>query len=211
MPAGHQVMQRPHPTQPEDPNWSVHAASLWVSHCRYRAPVEVRTAPPCSREYSIEKQESHTRCRSSTSPDRSLTSSTDVQKQVGQTIVQFVQARQRSATSFHRGLAALVYSRSRRSSVRIVRPIRATAPATTASAAAKSVGVAGAGASSARSSSPAGVPVSTRNRWGSSSSVSVRSAPGPGFGPVPIEAQKHVPAGLAQVTAIRKERDLRAA
>ena len=34
MPAGHQVMQRPHPTQPLIPNWSVHAASLWVSHCR---------------------------------------------------------------------------------------------------------------------------------------------------------------------------------
>ena len=44
---------------------------------------------------------------SSMSPDRSLTSSTDVQKQVGQTMVQFVQARQRSATSLHRGLSAL--------------------------------------------------------------------------------------------------------
>ena len=34
MPAGHQVMQRPQPTQPEAPNWSCHVASLWVSHCR---------------------------------------------------------------------------------------------------------------------------------------------------------------------------------
>ena len=38
----------------------------------------------------------------------------------------------------------------------------------------------------------------------SSSSVRVRSAPSPGFGPVPIEAQKQVPAGVEQVTAIRK-------
>ena len=34
MPTGHQVMQRPHPTQPEWPNWSIHVPSLWVSHWR---------------------------------------------------------------------------------------------------------------------------------------------------------------------------------
>ena len=31
---GHQVMQRPQPTQPELPNWSIQVPSLWVSHCR---------------------------------------------------------------------------------------------------------------------------------------------------------------------------------
>ena len=32
MPTGHQVMQRPQPTQPEVPNWSIQLASLWVIH-----------------------------------------------------------------------------------------------------------------------------------------------------------------------------------
>ena len=31
---GHHVMQRPQPTQPELPNWSIHVASLCVIHCR---------------------------------------------------------------------------------------------------------------------------------------------------------------------------------
>ena len=31
---GHQVMQRPQPTQPEVPNWSIQLASLWVIHWR---------------------------------------------------------------------------------------------------------------------------------------------------------------------------------
>src|ERR1019366_296523 len=34
MPTGHQVMQRPQPTHPELPNWSIQDASLWVIHCR---------------------------------------------------------------------------------------------------------------------------------------------------------------------------------
>ena len=34
MPTGHHVMQRPQPTQPEVPNWSIQVASLWVSHWR---------------------------------------------------------------------------------------------------------------------------------------------------------------------------------
>ena len=34
MPTGHQVMQRPQPTQPEEPNWSYQVASLWVIHWR---------------------------------------------------------------------------------------------------------------------------------------------------------------------------------
>ncbi len=32
MATGHQVMQRPQPTQPETSNWSIHEASLCVSH-----------------------------------------------------------------------------------------------------------------------------------------------------------------------------------
>ena len=31
---GHHVMQRPQPTQPEVPNWSIQLASLWVIHWR---------------------------------------------------------------------------------------------------------------------------------------------------------------------------------
>ena len=34
IPAGHQVMQRPQPTQPFSPNWSTHVASLCVIHWR---------------------------------------------------------------------------------------------------------------------------------------------------------------------------------
>ena len=34
IPTGHQVIQRPHPTQPDSPNWSCHVPSLWVSHWR---------------------------------------------------------------------------------------------------------------------------------------------------------------------------------
>lgn len=52
---------------------------------------------------SIVKQESHLRQRSARCPVRSVTSSTVVQKQVGQTIVQFPQVRQRLATSSQRG------------------------------------------------------------------------------------------------------------
>jgi len=43
------------------------------------------------------KQESHFRQRSAWSPERSVTSSTVEQKQVGQTIVQFAQLTQRRA------------------------------------------------------------------------------------------------------------------
>ncbi len=34
MPTGHHAMHRPHPTQPDVPNWSHHVESLWVSHWR---------------------------------------------------------------------------------------------------------------------------------------------------------------------------------
>ena len=50
-----------------------------------------------------EKQESQMRRLSVAAPRRSVSSSTVAQKHVGQTIVQFEQARQRFATSSHRG------------------------------------------------------------------------------------------------------------
>ena len=34
IPTGHQVMQRPQPTQPEVPNWSCQVPNLCVSHWR---------------------------------------------------------------------------------------------------------------------------------------------------------------------------------
>ena len=34
IPTGHQVIQRPHPTQPDAPNWSIQLAILCVSHMR---------------------------------------------------------------------------------------------------------------------------------------------------------------------------------
>ena len=81
-------MHRPHPMQPDVPNWSIQDASLWVIHCRYRALVEALTLPPWMYEKSSVKQESRRRQRSAISPLRSLVSSTVVQKQVGQTSVQ---------------------------------------------------------------------------------------------------------------------------
>ena len=49
------------------------------------------------------KQEVHCRLRPITSPSRVMSSSTSVQKQVGQTIVQLPHVKQRSATSSQRG------------------------------------------------------------------------------------------------------------
>ena len=96
------AMHRPQPTQPDSPNWSCQVPSLWVSHWRYRLRVEVRTGPPCRWEKSRSKQESQRSHRSAWVPVTSLTSSTVVQKQVGQTIVQLPHDRQRAATSSHR-------------------------------------------------------------------------------------------------------------
>ena len=98
MPTGHHVMHRPQPTQPDVPNWSIHVASLWVIHWRYRDRAEGLTCPPCTYEWSRVKHESHFRQRSACSPVRSAVSSTVLQKQVGQTMVQFAQVRQRAAT-----------------------------------------------------------------------------------------------------------------
>ena len=58
------------------------------------------------------KQESQRRTRSAVVPERSVVSSTVVQKQVGQTLVQLPQVRQRSATSSHRGWLGLACSNS---------------------------------------------------------------------------------------------------
>ncbi len=46
IPTGHQVMQRPQPTQPDVSNWSCQVASLCVIHCRYRERTSLRTSPP---------------------------------------------------------------------------------------------------------------------------------------------------------------------
>jgi ferredoxin len=73
------------------------------------------------------KQESQRRDRALSAPVRSLVSSTVVQKQVGQTMVQLPQLRQRSATSSQRLCSRLRISRSRTSSDRISRPIDAAA------------------------------------------------------------------------------------
>ena len=64
------------------------------------------------------KHESHRRQRSAPVPVRSVTSSTVEQKQVGQTIVQLPQDRQREATSSQRGCSKLSWSSSLIPSVR---------------------------------------------------------------------------------------------
>src|SRR5450759_259326 len=89
-------------------------------------------------ENSSEKHESQTRCRSALTPVRSVTSSTDVQKQVGQTRVQFVHARQRDATSSQCGDSTFAYSRYLSPSVWSARPIRPDASVMTRSATATS-------------------------------------------------------------------------
>jgi len=50
IPTGHQVMHRPHPTQPELSNWSYQVDNLWVIHWRYRDSVDLRTGEPWSSE-----------------------------------------------------------------------------------------------------------------------------------------------------------------
>ena len=102
MPTGQNVMHRPQPTQPEDPNWSYQLASLWVIHCRYRALVEVRTGTWWRAEKSSVKHESQRRLRVASVPSSVETSSVVEQKQVGHTRVQLAHARHRSATSSQR-------------------------------------------------------------------------------------------------------------
>ena len=161
MPTGHQAMHRPQPTHPDSPNWSCQVPSLWVSHCRYRLRVDVRTGPPCRYEKSRSKQESQRSQRSACSPATSVTSSTVVQKQVGQTIVQLPQDRQRAATSSQRAASWLPASRSRRSPSGSARLIFVAAAATAAAASSTRSTGAGSVGSCVSNSSPAGVPTST--------------------------------------------------
>ena len=69
-------MQRPQPTHPDVPNWSIHEANLWVSHCRYRPSPLVRTSPPAVWENSTEKQDAHSRVRVAVVPVMSEVSTT---------------------------------------------------------------------------------------------------------------------------------------
>ena len=101
IPTGHHVMHRPQPTQPDEPNWS----STWPA-CASAIAGSVprstcRTVPLFMYECSDVKQESQTWTRRTDASTRSVTSSTVLQKQVGQTIVQLPQARHRPATLFH--------------------------------------------------------------------------------------------------------------
>ena len=55
--------------------------------------MDLRTVPECIYECSAVKHDAHSRSRLTWSPVKSLTSSTLLQKQVGQTIVQLAQAK----------------------------------------------------------------------------------------------------------------------
>ena len=157
------------------------------------------------------KQESQRRVRS-VRAGRSLTSSTVVQKQVGQTMVQLPQVRQRAATSSQRLCSRLPSSRSCRSSARICRPMLAAVRATTAGGAVD-VRRRRRAMRQARQQSrrrgrcrlPAGIRAARP-----AISVSARSKPASTFGPVFIEAQKQVPPAWPQFTATMKTPSRRA-
>ena len=67
IPAGHQVVHRPQPTQPAVPNCSGQVCSLWVSHWRYLAAVVARTGRPPRLEWSSWKHEAHDCSRTASS------------------------------------------------------------------------------------------------------------------------------------------------
>ena len=121
-----------------------------------------RTAPAWRKEWSTSKHEAHRRCRS-TVPDRSVTSRTSLQKQVGHTSVQFPQERQRSATSSHRGWSRFDSSRAGSPSVSRARPMWSRAPSRTARRPAAS-SAAGAVGHLGQHLRPRGDPTRTRNR-----------------------------------------------
>ena len=153
------------------------------------------------------KQESQRREREVSPPVRSLESSTEVQKQVGQTMVQLPQVRQRSATSSQRGCSRLRSRSSRRSSARICRPIEAAVRATTDRGGRRfSRSVAARCGSSASTSRPTSEPASSDealaavDELGRARGRSRHSA----FGPVFIETQKQVPPASPQLTATMK-------
>ncbi len=106
-------------------------------------------------------------------------SSTEVQKQVGQTIVQLPHDRQRSATSSQRGCSRLRWSRSRMSVVSSVRPCSGGRPLARRAAPARSSGPAPRAGSRATIAGAARGARCATNRWPPSSrtSVSERSNP----------------------------------
>ena len=147
------------------------------------------------------KQESQRRVRSAALPARSFSSSTAVQKQVGQTIVQLPQVRQRSATSSQRGCSRLAVQQL----AHIVGP---HLPAHVAFGPRGRVGRERAvpRRRPARAAPGAAAPRRARCRprpgihaRSPSSSVSARSKPASAFGPVFIDTQKHVPPACAAV------------
>jgi hypothetical protein len=93
-----------------------------------------------------------------------VTSSVLVQKQVGQTIVQLPQVRQRLATSFQCGDSRFSRSRFGRSTSGMARPMDCSAAVTASAASATSAGVATWCGTSAMIRAPAGLATSTTKR-----------------------------------------------
>ena len=200
MPTGHQAMQRPQPTQPLDPNWSHQRRELVGQPLAIAILPCGRNLPPATLANRRVKHESQVRSAVEVVPSRSDRWMTLVQKQVGQTSVQLVQARQRSATAAQPGcsgggLQTLVHVRhvERRAHRRAragdhARPRRRARTHRRAGRSSESM-----------SAAPAGEP--TRTTKPSSSSVSARSKSSLTSGPVPIEVQKQVEVGVAHSTA----------
>ncbi len=135
-------------------------------------------------------------------PSRSDFWTTLVQKQVGQTSVQLVQPRQRSATAAQPGCSGFSARPAWAFDMSSGVPIARRAPATTSAAASSADGSATGRSSESMSADPAGEPV--RTTYPSSSSVSATSKPEVASGPVPIEVQKQVEVGVAHSTATTK-------
>ena len=115
---------------------------MWTIHCRYRDFTVHRIDPPWSWEWSTLKQDAQVRCCSlwwASSPPASRKSA---QKQVGQTMVQLAQVRQRAATVSQRGCSRLRTRTSSMPSAGRVLLIPAAAADQTAAAASRSVGTA---------------------------------------------------------------------
>ncbi len=121
----------------------------------------MRTLVPWTALNAELKHESQRRQRSTDSPERSGTSSVVWQKHVGQAIVQFVQERQRRATSSQRGCSGFPTRRSRSPFGSIARPIEAAVFATISVATPTSASVAGRSERPLRTAAPASEPTST--------------------------------------------------
>ena len=199
MPTGHQVMQRPQPTQPLVPNWSTQVANLWVSHCRYRSRGRARKLPPATLANPGLKQLSQIRVMTAWSPTRFVVCERVVQKQVGQASVQLPHVMQRSATCAQRGWSSWAMRRSWQA---VGRDRVADAGAHRCDRGRGAV-LLGRGrrrsGSRSRIACPSGVPLSMRKP--ASISVRSRSYPPVTSGPVPIEVQKQVVAAVVHWTA----------